>query len=48
MTYPEKTEEITTTTTTTIVTSTTTTTPPTTTFTGEVDGDVIIVTDDPK
>lgn len=50
VTYPEKTEEVTTTTTvtTTIVTSTTTTTPPTTTFTGEVDGEIIIVTDDPK
>ncbi len=55
MTYPEKTDEVTTattttteTTTTTIVTSTTTTTPPTTTFTGEVDGEIIIVTDDPK
>lgn len=46
MTYPEKTEEITTTTT--IVTSTTTTAPPTTTFTGEADGDMIIVTTDPK
>ncbi len=50
MTYPEKTEEATTTTTitTTIVTSTTTTTPPATTFTGEADGDMIIVTTDPK
>lgn len=42
-TYPDKTE-----TTTTIITSTTTTTPPVTTFTGEVHGDVIIVTTDPK
>ncbi len=35
-------------TTTTVITSTTTTTPPATTFTGEVDGDMIIVTTDPK
>lgn len=46
-TYADKTEESTVATTT-IVTSTTTTTPPTTTFTGEADGDIIIVTTDPK
>ena len=46
-TYPEKTEEIAATTTT-IVAGTTTTTPPATTFTGEADGDIIIVTTEPK
>ncbi len=42
--YPETTV----TTTTTVISDTTTTSPPETTFTGEVDGDVIIVTTDPK
>jgi len=53
--YPDKTETTTTalspaetTTDTTVVTSTTTTAPPTTTFEGTVDGDVIIVTTEPK
>ncbi len=53
--YPDKTEITTTaissaetTTDTTVITSTTTTVPPTTTFTGIVDGDVIIVTTEPK
>ena len=55
--YPDKTETTTTITSdtsvkttaeTTVITSTTTTTPPETTFSGTVDGDVIIVTTDPK